>query len=231
MKKLSLFPIVLFIINLAWSQNIPKGYHLIYQQDFAKKEAINDFEFSDINAWRMSEKASGTLELFEASEYQPRVRSPHNIAMLKGLWLEDFILEVDLAQTGKEYGHRDLCLFFGMKDASNFYYVHLATKADDHANNIFLVNDEPRVKIAEKTSTGTDWAAQGSWHKVRIERVVNTGSIKVYFDDFETPVMEATDQHFDFGTIGFGSFDDTGLFDNIRIYAPVQTKVPIKFFD
>lgn len=217
-------------VSTAWGQSIPEGYNLIYQQDFTEKKAINDFEFSDMNAWRINEANAGALELYGASEYQPQVRSPHNIAMLKGLWVADFILELDLAQTGKEYGHRDLCLFFGMKDASNFYYVHLATKADDHANNIFLVNDEPRVKIAEKTSAGTDWAAQGSWHKLRIERSVSSGSIKVYFDNFETPVMEATDQHFDYGTIGFGSFDDTGLFDNIRIYAPERSTMPKAFF-
>jgi len=32
--------------------------------------------------------------------------------------------------------------------------------------------------------------------------------------------MEATDTSFTEGRIGFGSFDDTGKIDNIRIWAP-----------
>ena len=158
------------------------------------------------------------------------MRSPLNIALLKAHLFSDFILEVELSQTGREYGHRDLCLFFGARDASNFYYVHLASTADDHANNIFLVNDEPRVKIAEKTTKGTNWGATNSWHKVRIERNLEDGTIKVFFDDMKTPVMEALDHHFRYGYIGFGSFDDTGLFDNIRIFAPGTIKKQKGFF-
>jgi len=132
------------------------------------------------------------------------------------------VIEVQLAQTGREYGHRDLCIFFGTKDPTNFYYVHIASVADDHANNIFLVNDEPRVKIASKTTEGTDWGETGSWHTARIERRLEDGSIKVFFDDMAVPIMEATDTHFDFGQIGFGSFDDTGQFNNIQIWGIKQ---------
>ena len=139
-------------------------------------------------------------------------------------------MEVNLAQTGREYGHRDMCLFFGMKDASNFYYVHIATKADPHAHNIFLVNDEPRVAIAEKTTEGIEWGKVGEWQKIRIERRVEEGSIKVYFDDMTTPIMEATDTHFGDGYIGFGSFDDTGMVDNIKIWGPKTSEAKYGFF-
>ena len=210
---------------------IPPGYSLTYEQSFDDPSTIEDFEMSDSRAWRIhQDHDSSTLELFGKSEYEARVRSPFNIAMLKSLQFGDFILEVDLAQTGREYGHRDLCLFFSMKDPTNFYYVHMASVADDHANNIFLVNDEPRIKIASKTSKGTDWGATNSWHKVRIERNIREGNIKVYFDNMQVPVMEATDTHFEFGHIGFGSFDDTGRFDNIRIWAPALTPEKATFF-
>ncbi len=208
-------------------QNIPAGYKLVYSEDFSDASPINEFIMTDKSAWKVED---GVLELFGKSNYEASVRSPFNIALIKGLLLGDFILEVNLAQTGREYGHRDLCVFFNVKDPTNFYYVHLATKADDHANNIFLVNDEPRVKIAEKTSTGTNWGDTGSWHKVRIERKVDTGSIRIFFDDMEEPVMVATDTHFDYGHIGFGSFDDTGRFDNIKIWAPNLVQKKQDFF-
>ena len=207
---------------------VPSNYKLVFEENFSKPAAIQSFEMTDPSAWRMGSK--GTLELYGKSNYKARVRSPFNIALIKDLLLGDFILEVSLAQSGREYGHRDLCLFFNVKDPTNFYYVHMATKADDHANNIFLVNDEPRVKIASKTSNGTDWGETNSWHKARIERNATEGTIKVFFDDMTTPIMEATDTHFDYGRIGFGSFDDTGQFDNIKIWAPSVLQKKTGFF-
>ena len=39
------------------------------------------------------------------------------------------------------------------------------------------------------------------------------------------PIMMAEDKTFGAGHIGFGSFDDTGKIDNIRIWGPaVETK-------
>lgn len=233
MKKLILsFICCTFLIAIhAQDKSAAPEYKLLYEQDFESPTAIYDFEMTDPAAWEIDKEERNTLELFGKSDYRARVRSPFNIALLKNVVVGDFILEVELAQSGREYGHRDLCLFFGAKDPTNFYYVHMATKADDHANNIFLVNDAPRVKIAEKTTTGTDWGATNSWHKVRIERKIKEGTIKVFFDDMTTPIMEATDTHFDFGRIGFGSFDDTGRFDNIKIWGPAIHSKEKGFFE
>jgi len=207
--------------SLLAQSTIPEGYQLVYFQDFESPQSIRDFEMTDEKAWKISKgKTGNSLELFGKSHYKARVRSPYNIAVLKNLIVGDFVLEADLSQTGKEYGHRDLCLFFGFTNSTNFYYVHIASKADNNANNIFLVNDEPRTNIAIKTTTGTNWGETNSIHKVRIERDLKKGSIKVFFDDFSTPIMEANDTHFMEGKIGFGSFDDTGKFDNIKIWSP-----------
>ena len=203
----------------ASNEGIPDNYRLLYQQDFENHSTTNDMEMTDAVAWRVAKSENNSaLELFGKSDYKARVRSPFNIAMINSHRFGDFVLEVSLAQTGREYGHRDMCVFFGMKDPTNFYYVHIASVMDDHANNIFLVNDEPRVKISEKTSKGTDWGKTGSWHKVRIKRTYEDGLIQVFFDDMESPIMETHDKHFDYGYIGFGSFDDTGMVDNIKIW-------------
>ncbi|MEM9884578.1 MAG: hypothetical protein AAF849_01710 [Bacteroidota bacterium] len=187
-------------------------YPILYRSDFNSSEDLKKFQCSDPAAWRINTQYSA-LELFGKSDYQPPVRSPKNIALLKDIPVGSFVLDMDLKQTGKEYGHRDMCIFFGMKDATNFYYVHLASKADQNAHNIFLVNDEARRNIAEKTTAGIDWG--NDWHRVRIVRYAQSGIIEVYFDDLQTPIMEATDVHFQHGLIGFGSFDDTGMVDNI----------------
>ena len=54
--------------------------------------------------------------------------------------------------------------------------------------------------------------------------------IRIYFDDMTTPIMEASDTHFDNGRIGFGSFDDTGQFDEIKIWAPEVFEAQTTFF-
>jgi hypothetical protein len=164
----------------------------------------------------VSEEDNHVFSLYKSSHYKPPVRSPLSIARIKGLKVTDFVLEARMKQTGREYGHRDLCVFFGYQDPDHFYYVHIATQADAHANSIFLVDGAPRVSIAKERTQGTDWGT--GYHRVRIERCIDSKSIKVFFDDMQTPIMTATDPTFLDGGIGFGSFDDTGHFDDIRIW-------------
>lgn len=221
LKVSALFLTIAGMSFSAFSGDIPEGFQLIYSQDFDCSESMEDFEMSDPAAWKFSTngKGSGALELHKASDYRARVRSPFNIALIRGHQFGDFIMELDMQQTGREYGHRDMCLFFAVKDPTNFYYVHMATVADPNAHNVFLVNDEPRRNIAKKTTDGVEWGTE-IWRHVRLERTVADGKIRVFFDDMKTPIMEADDTHFDFGRIGVGSFDDTGKVDNIRIWAP-----------
>lgn len=193
------------------------GMPLIFEDDFSA--GSDKWEMTDSDAWKVVEDGGNqVLDLQRSSVYEPEVRSPKSIAWVKGLNVGDFVLEVDAKQTGREYGHRDLCFFFGKRDASHFYYVHLATKADAHANSVFLVNGAPRVSIASQRTDGTDWGGD-VWHKIRIVRTVDSGRIEVFFDDMTKPVMTAEDKNFVSGTIGLGSFDDVGRFDNVRVWA------------
>jgi len=215
---------------LIFPDKVPDGYKLVYEQRFVTPDSLRDFRFTDPRAWRFARSnENSALELVTQSQYAPVVRSPVNIALLADKLFSDFVLEVNLIQTGKEYGHRDMCLFFGFQSPTNFYYTHIATAADDHAHNIFIVNNAPRTKIAKETTKGVHWGL-GVWHKVRLERNAATGTIKVYFDDFTKPIMLAEDKTFASGQIGFGSFDDTGMVDNIRIWAPTVETKPTGFF-
>lgn len=186
----------------------------IVMEDF--EQGADKWEPTDATAWKIVDTDKGkSFSLFKQSEYNPPHRSPLNIALLSGLNAGEFILDVDLKSTTEDYGHRSLCLFFGYQDAAHFYYVHLGKKTDDHANQIFIVNEAPRTKISTKTTPGTPW--DDRWHHVRIVRNTESGSIAVYFDDMAEPIMTATDKTFSWGRIGLGSFDDTGDFDNVKI--------------
>ncbi|MCK4629425.1 MAG: PmoA family protein, partial [Sedimentisphaerales bacterium] len=212
--------------------NIPTDYQLVYSQSFDEAGSLDDFEFADAAKWEFSEqgKSGGALEFLGPGKYKPKVRSPRVLGLLSGKLFGDFILEADLFQTGKEYGHRDMCMFLNFQDPSEFYYVHIATRADPHAHNIFIVNNQPRTAIAKKTTKGIDWGKQ-VWHRVRLERDTSAGTIIVYFDDMNNPLMIAEDKSFRLGRIGFGSFDDTGKIDNVKIWAPRVVKSEKIFFE
>lgn len=188
--------------------------------DFTDASVLEKLQVTDAEAWDWSDEGGvNSLELLGKSEYSPPFRSPHSIALVDELLVADFDLEVDLLQTGREYGHRDMCLFFGFESPSRFYYVHLASQPDPHAHNIFLVDNAPRRAIAPVGEKGIDWGEE-VWHHVRIERRVESGTIRVFFDDMEMPVLETVDKTLSWGRVGFGSFDDSGRVARLRVSAP-----------
>ena len=201
------------------------GFPLLYRQDFEGEEAMGDFVFSDPAPWFLTSGKDGgwALEFAGQGDYKPRVESPRVIGLIDQLVLGAFVLEADVLHTGRTYGHRDMCIFFGFQDSSRFYYVHLASLADQAAHTVLIVHDLPRKSIATERTDGIRWR-DGCWHHIRLERYPEEGTIRVYFDDVETPIMLANDKTFQSGYVGFGSFDDPGKVDNIRIWANHRRK-------
>lgn len=194
---------------------------LMYQTDFESE--ADDWKFVD-EGWKVKqigapgEKGANKVlsQYIKKTNYKPEFRSPGHIALLDSNVVTDFQLDIRVHSTHKDYNHRDACLFFGYQNPSQFYYVHLGKKMDDHANQIFIVNKAARTKISTTTTNGTDW--DDKWHHVRIKRNVESGDIKVYFDDMENPIMTANDKTFAWGQIGVGSFDDTADWDDLKLY-------------
>jgi hypothetical protein len=191
------------------------------REDF--EHGMDRWETTDVDQrfWEIVEVARGdqkthALRCTGASTYLPPVRSPHSIALVKELVLGDFEITATVQNTNADAGnHRDLCFFWGHQDPSHFYYVHLGAKADPHSCQIFIVNGEPRTKISVKESAGIPWTE--GWHQVKVVRKVGDGSIEVFFDDLQTPVMTARDKTFLWGRVGIGTFDDHGNFDDLLI--------------
>jgi hypothetical protein len=174
------------------------------------ESGADDWRPTDPNAWKIKKTDDGgtVYSQFEKrSKYEPPFRSPYNISLLEGHSVGDVVLEAKVRSTHPDYGHRDVCLVFGYQDPSHFYYVHLGKQADDHANQIFIVNEAPRTKISLTSTDGTNW--DDEWHHVKVVRRVSDGAIEVFFDNMEKPVMTARDKTFAWGRIGIGTFDDT----------------------
>jgi hypothetical protein len=180
---------------------------------------------ADAQSWKIVKTPQGNVySLFQNSKYQPPYRSPVNIALLKDAVVGDFVLDLRLQSTVEDYNHRSMVVVFGYQDPAHFYYVHFGKRTDDHANQIFIVDGAPRVKISTKTTPGTPW--DDAWHRVKIVRDVADGKIDIYFDDMDNPVMTADDKTFAWGQIGIGAFDDLGNFDQIVLRGNVVAPEP-----
>ncbi len=192
---------------------------VVFKEDFSSAASLQRFVFSDPAVWRWE---ADSLALIGPSSYEPPHRSPRSIALFTDGALADFVLEARLMQTGREYGHRDLCLFFGFQDPANYYYVHLATTPDQNAHNVFLVDDAARRPLAPIASQGVAWGTD-VWHRVRLER--EGATIRVSFD--AQLLFEIEDATHGAGWIGFGSFDDRGRVDDVKIRGR-QVEAPVR---
>jgi hypothetical protein len=200
-------------------------YPLLYEDDF--ENGIERWQPSDTAAvakpsWAVVElkgPAGKTTKAFRTtgkSDYQPPFRSPPNFALLKDLTVGDFELTAKVQSTNVDAGpHRDMCIFWGYQDPSHYYYVHFGAESDPNACQIFIVNNAVRTPITTKKAEGTPWTT--GWHEVRVVRRVDDGTIEVFFDDMDEPLMAAHDDTFKWGQVGLGTFDDNGNWDDFQL--------------
>jgi hypothetical protein len=199
---------------LSGDKSYGPNWLLSYDQDFSSPESMAEFSYSDPSIWSWTRWEGGALKFSEGSSYQPPFRSPTAYAIVKGLIIDTFILEAEVQQTGKEYGHRDLCFFFAFESPSKFGYVHLATSPDPNAHNIFTVNEAARAPLAPVAEQGTQWS--DSWHVVKLQKLQADGPVEVFFDG--ELVLSADGSDFGRGQVGFGSFDDSGQMRALKVW-------------
>ena len=140
-------------------------------------------------------------------------RRPQQFALLKGITVGSFTLETRVRREG-----RSMLIVFNYVDTLHFYYTHLS--ADPGAkvavhNGIFMVDGAPRRRIAGLEAA--PMLPDTNWHKVRVQRDVSSGSIEVFVDDQPQPRFSVVDNTFKCGQVGFGSFDETGDFADVKL--------------
>jgi len=173
--------------------------------------------FADPAAWTWTkEDGQSVLTLKQQQAHKPKVRSPFNLAWLKTTEWTSFTLTVEAQLTKFDAGNNDLCLAFAREDDTRFYYAHLGEKADGVHHHLHVVDRADRVAITATRTAGTPWEP-GRWHRLKLVRDAAAGTIAVYFDDMEKPVLTAQNRTLGRGWVGLGSFDDLGKFRNLRI--------------
>ena len=106
---------------------------LVFSEDF--DSGHDRWELTDDQAWTLR-KADGNSVFGlnkRKSDYSPKVRSPHNIALIRDLELADFVITFKVKSTKDTGNHRDCCVFFCHTDPTHFYYCHLGAKPDPHS--------------------------------------------------------------------------------------------------
>ncbi len=223
MKRVIIFLLSNALAAEMFSQNIPEGYILQYQQDFSGKNPISDFRSDDFQSWTIgSANGNKYLGFNHHTGADSSIKLPLNICLVDNYIFGDFIIEVSLMQSGDSAGG-DARILFGMKDSLKYYLVSISSTGEEQHNGIFVVEDAQPVRIpcTQNIYTGLK---TGKWHKVRIERNIVDTSVRIYFNDMTAPYLETKDRTFIMGYIGFGFGSGKGGIDDIKIWS--QTSIP-----
>lgn len=212
-----------------FSQNIPEGYILQYQQDFSGKDPISDFRSDDFQFWTVKSAGGNKfLEFNHSIERDSSGYSPLYICLIDNYIFGDFIIEVSLMLSGDSVGS-DISILFGMKDSLKYYCVNMTSTEEGQDSSIFVIENALPVKVRSTQIRNIRWTP-GKWHKIRVERDIVDTSIKVFFNDMKIPYLETKDRTFIMGYIGFGSGLGKGRIDNIRIWSQTSIPEPAGFF-
>jgi hypothetical protein len=185
----------------------------IYFHDDFSSGKLDGWQFPFPEDWVVKE--AGRLHcLHMLRSRDPLVpRRPQQCALVKGITVGGFTLETRVRREGKS-----MLLVFNYVDTLHFYYAHLSAdsgaKVDVH-NGIFMVDGAPRRRIAGMEAAPA--LPDTNWHKVRVQRDVSSGSIKVFVDDEPQPRFSVVDNTFKCGQVGLGSFDETGDFTDVKL--------------
>lgn len=174
--------------------------------------------------WQVGEE-SGTrcYQLLSPGE-QGEVRAPTSWSLLKNFDVSSFILTGRLrCKADRENPHRDMIILFHYQDSTHFYYVHFSAVSDDVHNIIGIVNGKDRVKInLEPAGDSVSRLTDMQFHEFKVTCDSATGEIKAFLDDMKTPILTAVDTSLGHGLVGVGSFDDTGSFDDIKLWGRIH---------
>lgn len=185
------------------------------------------------NHWQIrSEADNPRLVLVKPGVQRPPLRRPTQFVLLKGEPWWDVTVDASIKTLRPDsVTGRDVCVLFGYRDDTHFYYAHLCSDSNGGTHNVIVKVDGNKRKaiLREKKPAPRLTSA---WHHARVTHTTD-GEIKVYLDDMETPMMTAHDEDYPVGRVGLGAFDDPAMFDDVcvsgqRLDEPVAALEPVE---
>jgi hypothetical protein len=200
------------------SQEIP-GLILLAKCDFENGKA-DGWRPDDFSLWRVAAREGSMAYELTVPGAQGKVRAPTSWSLLAGHDLTSFVFSGRLqCDANPANDKRDMCVYFHFQDPTHFYYVHFSASSDEFHNIIGLVNGADRVKINRETpGTSVFRLTDRSWHEFKVTFDEKTGEINAFLDDMTKPILTARDETLHHGLVGVGSFDDTGRFDDLKLW-------------
>jgi len=191
-----------------------------------------DFENGSAEGWRPSDPAhwrvvnDGGSKVYEltAPGEPGQVRAPTSWSVWDGRDITSFEFTGRVrCDADPATAVRDMCVFFHFQDPTHFYYVHFAASSDGVHNIVGLVDGADRVKInTEPAGASVFRLTDREWHAFKVVCHAETGEIRAYLDDMTKPILTARDRTLDHGLVGVGSFDDSGAFDDLKLWSLVS---------
>lgn len=210
--------IPVFMWCLARQTSAPR-FPLLASFDFEDGQAAG-WQPNDPGHWRVIKQGGSSVYELTTPGEQGKVRAPTSWSVLAAHDVKSFVFTgrmecgVDPANT-----YRDLCVFFHFQDPTHFYYVHFSARSDDVHNIIGLVNGADRIKInSEPPGKSIFRLTDTKWHSFKVTCDAETGRIEAFIDDMDRPILTAVDKTLTHGLVGLGSFDDSGCFDDIKLW-------------
>lgn len=181
------------------------------------------FDSGNLDRWLLPNPADWAILEGPQDHYLHMVRNgepgvprrPLQFALLKNHPVGSFEFQTRLRREGKS-----MIVVFNYVDTMHFYYTHLSRDRGEVQpvhNGIFIVNGEPRKRIAGIEANPA--LPDTDWHQVRVVRDVKAGTIKVFMDKQTDPLFSVVDHTFTCGLVGMGSFDETGDFADVNLHS------------
>lgn len=130
----------------------------------------------------------------------------------------DFTVSALASTTPSGSLFNDFSVVFGYQDPSNYYFASFSEGNDDRTSGVFAVVGGARTELADIAVP----IVAGTVYPVRIER--QGQGIRVFRSGEE--VASVSDETFVSGTVGFGSRNDGGTFDDLVVTVPASPPPP-----
>ena len=165
--------------------------------------------------WKVSsENGHPMLQLLVGREPAPGPRRPDQFALLDAPPVSKMTLDADVRPT-----KRSLIIVFAYQDPAHFDYVHFsadtAAKQPVH-NGVFHVFGGERVRISS-TAGPAAFNAIDKWFHIKVQWNGATGEVQGFVDGTPVLALHAVDLSLKQGTVGLGSFDETGDFKSVTV--------------
>ena len=200
-------------------EKVPSDYKIVVKESFGHERALKLLEIYPSGQWLIAKKGHPGKTLKYIANHKITVKNvaPITKAILKTDNFENFIIEFDVEQCGRDYDCRDFSVIFNFKDENNYDFIHFASIADETAHGIFTFDSGKLTMLTEEASAQPVLWGMLQWHKIRIEAGVEKDNVKVFFDN---KLLWELDNFKEIsGRIGFGAPDGAAKIDNLRIWS------------